>query len=181
MCETRNFYLWIAQILGLLGILVLCLWLALRPGSPDFTITDFSVPAVNDSNTSDRGIIQYQLDIKNPNKDSGISYGDILLIFYHGENKVGNNTIPSFTEDRNRSHQFLNHFDVDNPFWAALRSAILNGTAELRVDLSTKVRYKTWLIKSRRHGLLREGNVPVGKDGRISNSKKKVKLRHASK
>ncbi|MBA0839632.1 hypothetical protein Goarm_005338, partial [Gossypium armourianum] len=51
---------------------------------------------------------------------------------------VGNNTIPSFTEGKNRSHQVLNHFDVDNPFWAALRSAILNATAELRVDLSTK-------------------------------------------
>ncbi|MBA0634266.1 hypothetical protein Godav_025284 [Gossypium davidsonii] len=162
-------------------ILVLCLWLALRPGSPHFTITNFSVPAVNDSNTSDHGIIQYQLDIKNPNKDSGIYYDDILLIFYHGVNIVGNNTIPSFTEGKNRSHQVLNHFDVDNPFWAALRSAILNATAELRVDLSTKVRYKTWLIKSRHHGLHREGHIPIGKDGKISNKKKKVKLRDASK
>ncbi|PPD99726.1 hypothetical protein GOBAR_DD03242 [Gossypium barbadense] len=181
MCVTKNFYFWILQILGLLGILVLCLWLALRPGSPHFTITNFSVPAVNDSNTSDHGIIQYQLDIKNPNKDSGIYYDDILLIFYHGVNIVGNNTIPSFTEEKNRSHQVLNHFDVDNPFWAALRSAILNATAELRVDLSTKVRYKTWLIKSRHHGLHREGHIPIGKDGKISNNKKKVKLRDASK
>ncbi|XP_039060062.1 uncharacterized protein LOC120204029 [Hibiscus syriacus] len=133
MCETNSVTFWLLQILGLIGLLALCLWLALRPRSPNYTIVNFSIPSVNDSNASDHGIIQYELDIDNPNKNSG------------------------------------------------LRSAILNATAELRVDLSTNIRYKTWGIKSKHHGSHREGNIPIGKDGKISNNKKKVKLRHASK
>ena len=181
MCETKNFYLWLLQIVGLLGLLALCLWLALRPKSPNYTIINFSVPAINDRNASDHGIIQYELDIENPNQDSGIYYDDIFLIFYHGLKAVGNNTIPSFYQGRDRNRQVLDHLDVDTSLWTALRKAILNSTAELRVDLSTKVKYKTLGIKSKHHGIQKEGKIPIGKDGKISNKKKKVKLRHASK
>ncbi|XVE51167.1 hypothetical protein DITRI_Ditri02bG0017700 [Diplodiscus trichospermus] len=181
MCVTKSFYLWLLQVVGLLGLLALSLWLALRPRSPNYTIVNFSVPAVNDSNVSDHGIIQYELVIENPNKDSGIYYDDIFLIFYHGPDAVGNNTIPSFYQGRDKSRQVLDHLDVETRIWRALRNEILNATAELRVDLSTKVKYKTWGIKSKHHGINREGKIPIGKDGKIANKKKKVKLRHASK
>ncbi|XVF87668.1 hypothetical protein PTKIN_Ptkin18bG0139000 [Pterospermum kingtungense] len=183
MCEgyTKSFYLWLLQIVGLLGLLALCLWLALRPRSPNYTIMNFSVPAINDSNAADHGVIQYELGIENPNKDSGIYYDDIFLIFYHGVDAVGNNTIPSFYQGRDRNRQVLDHIEVETRLWTALRNAILNATAELRVDLSTKVKYKTWGIKSKHHGVQREGKIPIGKDGKISNKKKKVKLRRASK
>ncbi|XP_022777393.1 protein NDR1-like [Durio zibethinus] len=181
MCETKNFYLWLLQIVGLLGLLALCLWLALRPKSPDYTIVNFSVPAANDNNASGHGIIQYELDIKNPNEDSGIYYDDIFLIFYHGSDTVGKNTIPSFYQGKDRNRQVVDHVDVDTRLWTALRNAILNATAELKVVLSTKIKYKTWGIKSKHHGIHREGKIPIGKDGKIANKKKKIKLRHASK
>ncbi|GMJ14607.1 non race-specific disease resistance 1 [Hibiscus trionum] len=181
MCGTKSFTFWFLQIIGLIGLLALCLWLVLRPRSPNYTIVNFSVPSVNDSNASDHGIIQYELVIDNPNKNSGIYYDDIFLIFYHGVDTVGNNTIPSFYQRKDRNSRVLNHVDVDTPLWTALRSAILNATAELRVDLSTNIKYKTWGIKSKHHGSHREGNIPIGKDGKISNNKKKVKLRYASK
>ncbi|XP_022723477.1 protein NDR1-like [Durio zibethinus] len=179
MCETKNFYLWLLQIVGLSGLLALCLWLALRPKSPNYTIVNFLVPAVNDGNASDHGIIQYELDIQNPNKDSGIDYDDIFLIFYHGPDTVGNNAIPSFYQGKNRNRLVLDHVDVDTGLWTALRNAILNATAELRVDLSTTIKYKTWGIKSNHHSIHREGKIPIGKDGKLSNKKKKVKLRRA--
>ncbi|OMO76728.1 Late embryogenesis abundant protein, LEA-14 [Corchorus capsularis] len=163
------------------GLLALCLWLAVRPRSPNYTIQNFSVPAINDSNASDSGIIQYELNIDNPNQDSGIYYDDISLIFYHGDDIVGNSTISAFYQGRNRNRQVLDHVSVKNDLWTALRNAIVNATAELRVDLSTRVKYKTWGIKSKHHGLRREGKVPIGKDGKISNKKKKVKLRRPSK
>ncbi|XVF40655.1 hypothetical protein PTKIN_Ptkin01aG0131700 [Pterospermum kingtungense] len=180
MCETKSFTLWLLQIVGLLALLALCLWLALRPKSPNYTIVNFSVPAVNDSNSaSDHGIIQYELDIENPNQDSGIYYDDIFLIFYHGTDTVASNTIPSFYQRKDTTRQIIDHVDVDTRLWTALRNAIMNATAELRVNLSTKIKYKTWGIKSKHQGLYREGKIPVGKDGKISNKKKKVKLRRA--
>ncbi|XVF25975.1 hypothetical protein REPUB_Repub13aG0260400 [Reevesia pubescens] len=94
---------------------------------------------------------------------------------------VGKNIIPSFYQGRNKNSPVLDHVDVDTRLWTALRNAILNATAELRVDLSSKIKYKTWGIKSKHHGIHREGNIPIGKDGKISKKKKKVKLRRASK
>ena len=67
--------------------------------------------------------------------------------------------------------------DVDTGIWTALRNAIHNAIAELKVDLSTKIKYKTWGVKSKHHGIHKEGKLPVGKDGKKSNKKKKVKLR----
>ncbi|XVE87847.1 hypothetical protein DITRI_Ditri19aG0021000 [Diplodiscus trichospermus] len=179
MCETKSFYLWLLQVVGLLGLLALCLWLDMRPKSPNYTILNFSVPVVNDSNASDHGIIHYELNIENPNKDSGIYYDDIFLIFYHGHDTVGKYTIPSFCQGKNKNLQVLDHVDVEASLWRTLRNAILNATAELRVDLSTNIKYKTLGIKSKRHGIHREGKVPIGKDGKIANKKKKVKLQRA--
>ncbi|KAK6283619.1 hypothetical protein POUND7_002571 [Theobroma cacao] len=181
MCKTDNFYLWLLQVVGLLGLVALCLWLAMRPKNPSYTILNLSVPALNDSNASGTGIIQYELDIKNPNEDSGIYYDDILLIFYHGQDRVGDNTIPSFYQGKDKTREVLAHVNVETGLWKALRSAILNATAEIKVDLSTKIKYKTWGMKSKHHDMHREGKVPIGKDGKIANKKKKVKLRRGSK
>ncbi|KAK8524360.1 hypothetical protein V6N13_015388 [Hibiscus sabdariffa] len=181
MCETKNFYLWLLQVIGLLGLLALCLWLALRPRSPTYTIVNFSVPAANDNNASDHGTIQYGLDIQNPNEDSGIYYDDIFLEFYYGEDKVGNRTIPSFYQGKYKTHRVIDHVDVETRLWTGLRKAMMNTTAELRADLSTKIKYKTWGIKSKHHGVNREGKIRIGKDGNISNKKKKVKPGRRSK
>ncbi|KAK8629452.1 hypothetical protein V6N13_078293 [Hibiscus sabdariffa] len=60
MCETKSLTLWLFQIIGLIGLLALCIWLALCPRSPSYMIVNFPVPSVNDSNASDHGIIQYE-------------------------------------------------------------------------------------------------------------------------
>ncbi|KAE8664483.1 Late embryoproteinsis abundant (LEA) hydroxyproline-rich glycoprotein family [Hibiscus syriacus] len=181
MCETKSFYLWLLQVVGLLGLLAFCLWLALRPRSPTYTIVNFSVLEANDSNASDHGTIHYELDIENPNEDSGIYYDDILLMFYYGEDKVGSKTIPSFYQGWDRTHRVIDQVDVETRLWTGLHKAMMNATAELRADLSTKVKYKTWGIKSKHHGMNKEGKIRIGKDGKISNKKKKVKLGHPSK
>ncbi|KAE8728668.1 hypothetical protein F3Y22_tig00004111pilonHSYRG00058 [Hibiscus syriacus] len=126
----------------------ICLWLALRPRSPTYTIVNFSVPAVNDSNASDHGTIR---------------------------------TIPSFYQGKDKTHRVVDQVDVKTRLWTGLRKAMMNATAELRADLSTKIKYKTWGIKSKHHRVNREGKIRIGKDGKISNKKKKVKLGHPSK
>ncbi|KAK8618315.1 hypothetical protein V6N13_132310 [Hibiscus sabdariffa] len=180
MCETKSFCLWLVQIIGLLGLLALCLWLALLPRSPTFIIVNFSVPTANDKDASDHGTIQYELDITNPNEDSGIDYDDIVLVFYHGED-MGSRTIPSFYQEEDKTHLVIDQVDVETRLWSGLQKAIRNATAELRADLSTKIKYRTWGIKTKHHGINREAKIRIGKDGKISNKKKKVKLGRPSK
>jgi hypothetical protein len=179
MCEAKNFYIWLLQVLALLGILALCLWLILRPKAPNYTIVDVTIPQSSLANSEGQnGTIFYDLEIENPNKDSSVYYDDILFTFYHGQDTVGQKTIPSFHQGTHKTRQVIDILNANPRVWKSFVNAISNATAELRVGLLTKVRYKTWGQKSKHHKLDLEGKLPIGKDGKISGKKKKIKLRH---
>ncbi|KAG2688171.1 hypothetical protein I3760_09G082500 [Carya illinoinensis] len=88
-CIANNFYVWLLQVVALLGILALALWLILRPRSPKYTIVDFSIPQSSLVKDGQNGAILYNLEIENPNEDSSIYYDDILFAFYFGQDTVG--------------------------------------------------------------------------------------------
>ncbi|KAG7962793.1 hypothetical protein I3843_09G084500, partial [Carya illinoinensis] len=177
----NNFYVWLLQVVALLGILALGLWLILRPRSPKYTIVDFSIPQSSLVKDGQNGTILYNLEIENPNEDSSIYYDDILFAFYFGQDTVGERTIPSFHQGIGKTRQVMDRVDVNPRVWKSLLSAISNATADVKVGLSTKFRYKTLGKKSKHHKLELEGQLKVGSDGKISGKKKKIKLHHASK
>lgn len=190
MCQTKNFYLWLLQIVGLLGLLALCLWLSLRPRHPNYYIMDLSFPVSPNHNASSQlggvnqeGTLTYILEIKNPNKDSSVYHDNILLMFYYGHDLLGNNSFPSFHQGRDKATQRMNHLDanINLQAWKALANAISNATAELTVDLLTRIRYNTWGVKSKHRGISLQGRIPIGSDGKIVGKKKKIKLRHKSR
>lgn len=180
-CIANNFYVWLLQVVALLGILALGLWLILRPRSPKYTIVDFSIPQSSLVKDGQNGTILYNLEIENPNEDSSIYYDDILFAFYFGQDTVGERTIPSFHQGIGKTRQVMDRVDVNPRVWKSLLNAISNATADVKVGLSTKFRYKTLGKKSKHHKLELEGQLKVGSDGKISGKKKKIKLHHASK
>ncbi|XP_062162976.1 protein NDR1-like [Alnus glutinosa] len=184
MCETKNLYLWLLQVVALLGILAICLWLILRPRPPQCTIVDFSIPQSSLVNKEGQnGTILYNLEIENTNTDSRIYYDDIFLTFYFGEDTVGEKRIPSFHQGTGRTRQVIDYVDGNPRVWKSLLNALKsNAKAELKVGLLTRIRYKTWGKKSKHHKLELQGPLPVGSDGKIlGKKKKKIKLRHTSK
>ena len=182
MCEAKNFYIWLLQILALLGILALCLWLILRPKAPNYTIVDITIPpGPLASSEGQNATIYYDLEIENPNKDSSVYYDDILFTFFYGQDTVGQKTIPSFHQGRSKTRQVVDYLEVKPSVWKSFHNAISNGKAELKASLLTKVRYKTWGQRSKHHKLDLVGKLPIGSDGKISGKKKKIKLRHSSK
>ncbi|KAB1201319.1 Protein NDR1 [Morella rubra] len=182
MCEAKNFYVWLLEVLALLGILALCLWLALRPQSPSYTIVDFSIPQSSlANNKGQNGTFLYDLEIENPNKDSSIYYDDILLTFFYGQDTVGQRTIPAFHQGTGRTRKIIDYVDANPRVWRSLLNAISNATAEMKVGLLTRIQYKTWGKKSKHHGLDLQGHLKIGSNGKISGKKKKIKLTHASK
>ena len=181
MGESKSFYLWLAQLIGFLGLLALCLWLALRPKSPTYNISSISVEQPSGQN----GTISYMLEIENDNKDSSIFYDDTTLIFLHGQHqdKLGETTIKSFHQGTGSSRdEFGTVSTKPGAMKPLLSNAIKNATAELKVALLTRFRYKTWGIKSKFHGLNLGGNLPIGADGKLklSGKKKKYKLKPSS-
>jgi hypothetical protein len=183
MCETKNLYLWLLQVVALLGILAICLWLILRPRPPQYTIVDFSIPQSSLVNKEGQnGTILYNLEIENPNTDSTLYYDDIFLTFYFGQDTVGEKRIPAFHQGGKRTRQMIDYVDGNPRVWKSLLNALIsNAKAELKAGLLTRIRYKTWGKKSKHLKLELQGLLQVGKDGKISGKKKKNKLHPTSK
>ncbi|KAF9588070.1 hypothetical protein IFM89_007311 [Coptis chinensis] len=178
MCETKSFYLWVAQVLFLSGLLALILWLSLHPKSPNYTVTDLNIPV--NANQNENTTISVALEIQNPNKDYNIYYDDIYLALYHASDTIGGTTITAFRQYKKGSDHFYKSIVADGGLWNVVLREVLNGTAELKVGLFTKIRYRMWGRKSKHHGMHLNGRIPIGKDGKISR-KKKIKLRKQRK
>ncbi|KAK7308143.1 hypothetical protein VNO77_41740 [Canavalia gladiata] len=176
MCESKSFYEWLMQFICLLGLLVLCLWLSLRPKSPSYSIVCISIEQASNSNQN--GTISYQLQIENPNKESSIYHDDIILSFLYGqmEDEVGEDTIGSFHQETGNTRDKIGTVNAKPRPFKPLLNAISNATAELTVALKTKFRYKTWGIKSKSHGLHLKGILPIDSNGKLSRNKKKYPL-----
>lgn len=188
MFECRSFYLWLFQVLGLLGLLAFFLWLGFRPESPRYTIVDFSIPSSNYSNAtslvdqgSQDGAALFNLEIDNPNQDSGIYHDDIFMTFHYGQDIVGQKTVTSFYQGKDETRQIADRIDGNGQVWKALFAAIRNATAQMDVHLATSIRYRTFGHKSKRHRMNLQGQIRIGSDGKILGKKKKVKLTRASK
>ena len=153
MCEPKNFYIWLLQFIGLLGLIALILWLSLRPKPPSYSIDFMSVPQSYVQN----GTIFYSLEIENPNKESSITYDDINLTFLYGENQVAQSTIGSFHQGVGKITNVFQGTDASHGSLKPVVNAISNATAALKASLLTRFRYKTWGIKSKFHGVHLQG------------------------
>ncbi|KAL3522055.1 hypothetical protein ACH5RR_014889 [Cinchona calisaya] len=169
MVEVTSFKLWISQVIVLLGLLVFFMWLSIRPKSPRYTITDFSVQ---------KGTIAFALEFENPNKDSGIFFNDIFLTCYNNQDNIGSANISSFSQGKEEITPKIGIIYVDGKLWKALEDQIANRKAQFQAVLATKLRYRTWGIKSRRYKVHLNAQLPVGTDGKIPS---KTRLRNGWK
>ncbi|XP_027162915.1 uncharacterized protein LOC113763343 [Coffea eugenioides] len=169
MVEVTSFKLWISQIIILLGLLAFVMWLSIRPKSPDYTITKFSV---------ENGNIEYALEIQNPNKDSDTFFDDCILTFFNNQDSIASTTIPRFSQDKGETTPKIGVVYVDAKVWKALHDQISNRKAQLQAALASKIRYRTWGIKSRRYGVHLKAQLPIGSDGKIPS---KTKMHNGTK
>ncbi|KAL9327957.1 hypothetical protein ACSQ67_002960 [Phaseolus vulgaris] len=179
-CKYQSFYIWLLKVIGLLGLVVLCLWLALRPKSPSYSIVSISVE--QPSNSNGNGTISYSLEVENSNKDSSIYYDDTVLSFLYGEqeDEVGQTTIGAFHQEGSNTKDVSNTVNAKPRPMKPLMNAISNATTELKVALMTRYRYKTWGIKSQFHGLHLKGILPIESNGKLSGKNKKYPLHRNS-
>ncbi|XP_026435713.1 protein NDR1-like [Papaver somniferum] len=190
MCKTKNVYLWILQLVIFSTLLALVLWISLRPKNPTYTIVAFSINPTSsstdiaqqnttssESSSNGTAIVSLNLEIENPNDDSSIYYDNVNVTVYYGEEEVGGTEIPSFHQGKGESHQFAKTVRTRGK----ILQAISNRTAEFRVGLITRIRFKTSGLKTKRNRMDLQGHVQVGSDGKISKKKKKVRLHRAAR
>lgn len=188
MSESRSFYLWLAQVIFLLGLIALLLWLSLRPKTPNYTIVDFFVHDLNGENStvpSDNGgqntTFTFEVEIANPNKESGIYYDTMNFTLFYGDMYVGSTAVDPFYQGYQKTATRMESINTGRKFLKDVFGVAFNGTAQLKVSMATSVRYRIWGRKTKHHGLALQGCLPVGPDGKIEGRKKKIKLHHTRK
>ncbi|KAJ4977036.1 hypothetical protein NE237_002142 [Protea cynaroides] len=172
-------------VIVLAVVLFVLLWFFLPPRNPRYTIIDFNVPALNTSiysvgqeisirNTT----ITFRIEIENPNDDYTISSDETKVTLYYGNDSLGEipfKEIVSLDKGTVREDGVVN--GDGEILQKAVSGAVRNQTKEfIRVNLMSTVRYKMWVWKSKHHRINMEAQVPVGKNGKISAKKKKVRL-----
>ncbi|KAL5978236.1 hypothetical protein ACLOJK_029353 [Asimina triloba] len=148
---------------------------SLIPNHPNYTVVNLYVPSLDNNQSSSSNsstAAEFLLEIKNPNKDSGIYYDDTVVSLFWGDGEyVGTMTIPSFYQSPRNTARYQASIDRSSRgSWDGMRRR------EMKVLSATKIRYKTWGVKSKHHGVNMQGNVQIGSDGKIVGKKKKKKL-----
>ncbi|KAK7253184.1 hypothetical protein RIF29_37696 [Crotalaria pallida] len=162
----------LVAFLAFLGVLSFLLWFALKPRSPSFSILFISL----DGNKS---TISFNLEIRNPNKDSSIFYDETTLTFLYGQDqyKVGEITIGSFHQGIKKTRDVSQVVNAQPGALKPLLNDISNATAELNVILMTRIRYTTFgVFKSKFHGLNLNDILPIDSNGKLSGNNNKYLL-----
>ncbi|KAI3894374.1 hypothetical protein MKW92_010539 [Papaver armeniacum] len=162
-------------------IIGLVVWLTIRSSPPGFSIHKFTVPALNQTSSSFNSsriinaTISFEAKLKNENKEKGIYYDALnLTLYYYHENKssflpIGNLSLPPFYQGREKTATRSNTTQTYGVPWDYARMKVSNGSkskALFRVDLETKVRYKSLLWKSKIHKISETVNITVDDQGK---------------
>ncbi|KAJ6376518.1 hypothetical protein OIU76_025633 [Salix suchowensis] len=127
------------------------MWLSLRTTSPACALSKFYIPLDQTKNLT---TLQFELRLKNTNKDKGVYYDSINVTVFDSPNRshlIGSSTITKFYQGHKKKAT-KNGTIPDISRDEVSRAAIGNGSkAVFWVDLATSVRYKILMFKTKRH------------------------------
>ncbi|KAG6756568.1 hypothetical protein POTOM_039999 [Populus tomentosa] len=147
-----------------LGLTALFMWLSLRTSSPDCLLSKFYLPLDQTSNSSNPTSLEFELRLKNTNKDKGVYYDPINVTFYtpNKSHVIGNFTITKFYQGHQKNARKNGTIPIIDRDVVSRAAPPANGsTAPFRVDLVTSVRYKILMFKTKRHTIRVGANVDV--------------------
>lgn len=181
--ECKTLTKWLLYVATLWGFLIYIIWYCVNPKQHTYTIQEFYFLRPNPGNytptSNSTRLFSFILEIKNPNKQTGIYHGKTSLKFGFGKWILGEETIPSFYQKKGGSTRQMEGYvtDADKRLGKKIVRAISNSTVELKVALVTKIRYRTfgWMTNHREVNL--DGCIRIGSDGKILSNKKKIMLR----
>ncbi|KAK2984799.1 hypothetical protein RJ640_004624 [Escallonia rubra] len=159
--------------------ITLSYWLFKTPSKPSCSIHAFYVPALNhttNSTTATNTTIYFDLKLENRNQLKSVYYDPITLTIYYVPNvtsvPIASYTVPEFYQGRRKTSHRRELVDTRG---ADFRPVSNGSMVSFRVDLATKVRFKTWWWKTGRKNLAVRAQVEVNDRGEKA-EKKGIKL-----
>ncbi|OVA11156.1 Late embryogenesis abundant protein [Macleaya cordata] len=179
-----GFYVWLLQVMIVIGLTSVVIWLCLHPKTPNYTVVGFYVPGLDGQNSAGNvhrnTTLILKLRISNPNKGMGIYYDDNNVALYYGNDNIGVSSILGFYQGHKKTTQREVSVNGVEQFWRAVFRVVSNGTVDLRVSLVSGFRYKIFWWKTRHHRLDLQALVPVALDGKTFDEMN-IKLRPTAK
>ncbi|CAL9200335.1 unnamed protein product [Musa hybrid cultivar] len=175
MPDTDRFYCWLLQVFVLFGLVVFFIWLSLRISDPSYTIVEVTILQPNNG-TADSTVF-FGIEIANRNRAGGVYYSDTNVSLNVMDASVGSTTIHPFYQGHGKTAQVRGGASCGR--WVS--DAISSGATQLRFELMAAAKYKMWFWRSRLHRMSMQGSVHVGKDGKLSRTNKRVRMRRSQK
>ncbi|KAK3021280.1 hypothetical protein RJ639_047271 [Escallonia herrerae] len=168
------------SLISLAISITLSYWLFKTPSKPSCSIHAFYVPALNhtsNSATATNTTIYFDLKLENRNQLKGVYYDPITLTIYYVPNvtsvPIASYTVPEFYQGlRKTTHRR----ELADTRGADFRTVSNGSVVAFRVDLATKLRFKTWWWKTGRKNLAVRALVEVNDRGEKA-EKKGIKLK----
>ncbi|KAK1287321.1 hypothetical protein QJS10_CPB19g00462 [Acorus calamus] len=156
-CLLCTLFKFILSIVIIIGIIVLVLWLVLRPNKVKVYVTGATLSGFNLTGTN---MLNYNLTmdvmVRNPNKKVGIYYDWIeTRAFYDGE-RFGYYALPTFYQGHKNTTMLYPIFDGQNLVVGSDTQGRFNtekndGFYNIDVNIYARVRFKVWWFKSNKY------------------------------
>ncbi|XP_043691530.1 NDR1/HIN1-like protein 3 [Telopea speciosissima] len=146
----------IFSIIIVLGLIILVVWLALRPNKIKFYVVDASLTQFNLTGTTLRYDLALNITVRNPNKKIGVYYDSIEAKAYYDDILFGTDTLSPFYQGHKNTSMLSPAFQGESQL--SLSSKALSeyntetsgGEYYVDVKLYLRVRFKIGKIKTSR-------------------------------
>lgn len=173
---------WFLQVVCLYGLIAFLMWVILRPKTPAFSIIGLDILSLTTKMQSQPSIpsagnasIAFSLEIHNPNKRMNIYYNSTNVTFHCRSISIGTAMVSYFHQSFYETTRINGSINVMNmKRLRAVFRAVSNATEDLEVNLVTVVRYRILGLKTRRRRIDVSGRVPVGSDGQMNKTVKRM-------
>ncbi|KAG6528956.1 hypothetical protein ZIOFF_011148 [Zingiber officinale] len=155
------------------GVILFALWLSLRPHRPRFHLAAFSAPGVAEPAGLADLAFSFNVMDRNPNQKIGIYYGAMSGSVYYQDRQVASGPVmlPFYQPPKNTTVIAGKIVGTTIPSGSAMAAQLVGeaaaGRVELRLELSSIVRFKVRVWDTRHHNLHVQCNLVVGSDGEI--------------
>lgn len=157
-CILSALFKLIFTIIVVLGIIVLALWLVLRPSKVKVYVDGASLTqfSLNNSNTLYYNL-SLDMSVRNPNKKVGIYYDKLEATASYGGQRFGYTTLPSFYQGHKNTTLLSPAFNSQSLVALAssgvseFNSEKSNGIFSVYVQINARIRFKIGPIKTNRY------------------------------
>ncbi|XP_020577601.1 NDR1/HIN1-like protein 2 [Phalaenopsis equestris] len=145
-------------LLFISGIIILILWLSLRPHRPRFYLSSFSTPSFS--------AVTFDISDRNPNSKIAIYYSDISATVFYDNQQLTNGIVQSaFYQPPKNTTEIVGQLVIASGQNIARDASI--GRVSLRLELNSIVQFKLSTWDTHHHNMHISCDLAVGSDGNL--------------